>query len=270
MAVTLKACKGCGTALRRRKPSHLARAQYCSARCAYETRRKAGLAKQKPCVICGTVAKKPSGAKTCSAACGYEYRKRHTRSARKCLHCGLETTATNGIHIKYCSIRCYNAVRNKRPRFVPVQCRQCGASVKRTVAAIKRTKNTFCSRQCSATFHRGENSPLYRGDKDPNRGAAWNKLAQSIRVRDNYACRRCGLCETGNGQKLSVDHVRPWRSFEDKTLANHPDNLVSLCRPCHSFKTSTVEAAWLRGDVIAWRQFVASLHLPAVKFGWMA
>jgi 5-methylcytosine-specific restriction endonuclease McrA len=141
----------------------------------------------------------------------------------------------------------------------------------RTVAAIKRVKHTFCSRECTRKFHVGENSPLYRGDKDPNRGAAWNKLAASIRERDNYCCRRCGLCEWGQPDKLSVDHIRPWRSFKDKTEANHPDNLAALCRVCHSYKTTVIEKAWLRGDVIAWKQWVASLNLPsAARFGWPA
>jgi len=152
-----------------------------------------------------------------------------------------------------------------------VECRQCGKSFRRTAAAVKRSVNVFCGMACFAAFNVGENHVLFRGDKDPNRGAKWNKLAATIRHRDAYTCRRCGKCEYGLTEKLSVDHVRPWRSFDDKALANNPDNLVSLWRACHSHKTTVVEAAWLRGDVIAWKQWVVSLSLQsAVKFGWQA
>lgn len=110
---------------------------------------------------------------------------------------------------------------------------------------------------------------MFRGDKDPNRGANWNRLADAIRERDGYTCRRCGISECGTirREKMSVDHVKPWRSFEDKALANHPDNLVSLCRKCHSRKTTVVERAWLRGDVLAWKQWVRSLHLKSAVKG---
>lgn len=149
-----------------------------------------------------------------------------------------------------------------------VQCAQCGNGFKRTAGAVKRAKRSFCSKACGYAFNVGENSPMFRGDKDPNRGAAWNRIAESIRVRDGHKCKRC---EKPQGkEKLSVDHVRPWRTFKDKELANHPDNLVSLCRRCHSYKTTTIERAWLRGDRIAWLQWVRSLSLPSAAVGWIS
>lgn len=208
--------------------------------------------------------------KTCSAKCGYELRKTTTRKPRTCQHCGAKYTATAVDRVKFCSRKCYIAAVGSRPKTRAVECAQCGALVQRPHAAIKRVQHSFCGDECRRKFHRGANHYAYRGDKDPNRGAKWNRLADSIRHRDSYSCRRCGLCQNGNGkngEKLSVDHVRPWRSFENKDEANHPDNLVSLCRPCHSYKTTVVEAAWLRGDVIAWRQWVASLHLQSAAEG---
>jgi len=46
----------------------------------------------------------------------------------------------------------------------------------------------------------------------------------SIRVRDNYKCVLCG-----NNKKLETHHILG-RNIEN---ANHPSNLVTLCRKCH-------------------------------------
>lgn len=196
---------------------------------------------------------------------------RRKRRQKPCEHCGM-LFWPNLNKVRACSRRCYYAIVGVRPAMVPATCAKCGATFKRTQAAIKRVTRTFCSRDCSRAFHVGENSPMFRGDKDPNRGARWNRLAASIRERDSFSCRRCGIgeCGTLRKEKLSVDHVRPWRSFVDKDVANHPDNLVSLCRVCHSYKTAVVERAWLNGDNVTFQQWVRSLHLPSAAIGWIA
>lgn len=187
-----------------------------------------------------------------------------------CAHCGVEFKRHGRIPRKFCSVKCYRSIVQARPAFVEVACAKCGVKFHRTRAAVARVKNVFCSSKCSGEFNSGLNHPHFRGNSDPGRGAKWNRLKDEIRKRDNYTCRRCGRCEYGCLKKLSIDHVRPWRSFDDKALANHPDNLVALCGSCHSFKTTVIEAAWLRGDVLAWKQWVASLHMEsAVKFGWV-
>lgn len=193
------------------------------------------------------------------------------RKLRACAQCKSDYLPPYGgrasVTNRFCSRKCYYASVGQRPAMVQATCVRCGIAFRRTVAALKRVKHAFCGDECRIAFTRGEKHPLYRGDKDPNRGAAWNRLAAAIRVRDCYSCRRCGRCEAGELTKLSVDHVRPWRSFADKVAANHPDNLVSLCRGCHSYKTTVVERAWLRGDVIAFNQWVKSLHLESATKG---
>jgi 5-methylcytosine-specific restriction endonuclease McrA len=88
-------------------------------------------------------------------------------------------------------------------------------------------------------------------------------LAETIRQRDGYRCQRCNKTQDENGQKLSVDHIIAWRTFDDKTEANRPRNLVSLCRSCHSLKTSTFEQASMRGDCIAMYQYERNIVLPS-------
>jgi HNH endonuclease len=151
---------------------------------------------------------------------------------------------------KFCSGRCWLAYEAVR-RWVAVECYQCHRRFTKLRRTVKRGGHPFCSRACTRAYYSGERSPAFRGDNDPKRGATWNRLAEAIRVRDGHVCRRCGKTQADNKQKLSVDHVRPWREFEDKTEANDPMNLVALCRRCHSTKTLTTEAAWLRGDGLA-------------------
>lgn len=89
---------------------------------------------------------------------------------------------------------------------------------------------------------------MFRGGRDRDRGPGWQRLAAQIRLRDGHRCRSCGRTEEENGQRLSVDHIKPWRLFTDKALANDPANLVAVCRFCHSRKTSRAEQRYLTGD----------------------
>jgi 5-methylcytosine-specific restriction endonuclease McrA len=108
----------------------------------------------------------------------------------------------------------------------------------------------------------GPQNPGYRGTQDANRGTGWYRLAASIRKRDGYICRRCRRTQVENGKSLDVDHIKPWRSFENKADANDPSNLASLCRRCHCHKTTSIEAKWLRGDVLAMQQYERAIALP--------
>lgn len=184
--------------------------------------------------------------------CGHCKRKLRTRHPKACKHCGAEfwPYRHNRGMSKFCGAKCYYASRAHRPRMLEAACAHCGATFRRTAAALRRRKQVFCSRVCARDFNRGANSALYRGDRDTHRGAEWNRIAERIRDRDGRCCRACGRTEAENKQKLSVDHVIPWRAFENKLEANDESNLVSLCRSCHQKKTIGAERRWLRGDVL--------------------
>jgi 5-methylcytosine-specific restriction endonuclease McrA len=187
--------------------------------------------------------------RSCSLSCGYEYRKSKHRKQRKCVECDTVFWPSTGVKpSKFCSRTCYIRKASERRALVKCVCHECGAAFKRTVGAIKRATHLFCSRRCAATFHRGANSPAWRGGSDPNRGTEWLKLAETIRKRDSYECQWCGKSEA-HGEKLSVDHIKPWRSFTDKAQANDPRNLISLCRKCHSRKGG-MERKYLKGNVV--------------------
>ena len=58
---------------------------------------------------------------------------------------------------------------------------------------------------------------------------AWTRLLrESIRLRDNYICQRCGKTEKEENEVLSVHHID-----YDKNNCN-PTNLITLCRSCNA------------------------------------
>ncbi|WP_203633743.1 HNH endonuclease [Lacticaseibacillus suibinensis] len=59
--------------------------------------------------------------------------------------------------------------------------------------------------------------------------AQWQHTRQSVLLRDSYLCQRCGL------EASLVDHIIP--SEDDWEDRLDPDNLESLCRDCHFWKT---------------------------------
>jgi hypothetical protein len=186
-----------------------------------------------------------------------------------CRECKIEIEEAPHPKLKrFCSFDCFYAFKkaNKKkpdpkPKIVAVKiiCCNCNAEFKRIPE--KKPGNAFCSKACFKEFNRGENSILKRtGKTEATRGPLWQKLSATIRKRDDYKCLRCGKTEKENGAKLSVDHVIPWRTFEDKNKANLPENLASLCAACHGWKTTTAERLWLEGDVIDMEKYIRSIR----------
>lgn len=245
-----KRCERCGRLIPRR---HASERRFCGRSCAAakqadKTRKARGI-----CRLCG----KPRprfNLNGCSAKCAYALRKLKTRPPRRCLVCQTEYFPKGQIRLKYCSIRCYDTVRMAESS-ESFSCARCGKAVTRRKVRTRPKQFMFCGRDCARGFITGEKHALWRGGGDPNRGVGWVKLAASIRERDGYECRRCRLSQFENGEALAVDHIRPWRSFDNKKEANDPSNLVSLCKKCHGYKTTKIERAWLRGDRIEMQQY---------------
>lgn len=60
-------------------------------------------------------------------------------------------------------------------------------------------------------------------------GRGWNNiLKESIRLRDNYKCQRCGVPQEELNASLTVHHIDCVKTNLD------PNNLVSLCVSCHT------------------------------------
>jgi 5-methylcytosine-specific restriction endonuclease McrA len=67
----------------------------------------------------------------------------------------------------------------------------------------------------------------------------WDELREAIFVRDGSKCRRCG-----SNLDLHCDHVVPMADGGQTT----PDNLITLCRVCHSRKTAETQPQRRQGQ----------------------
>lgn len=77
-----------------------------------------------------------------------------------------------------------------------------------------------------------------RKDNYREYGPRWNQVRRNILKRDRYECQSCAksyndeLHDIGTG--LHVHHIIPLREFDDPEEANFPENLITLCKSCHS------------------------------------
>jgi 5-methylcytosine-specific restriction endonuclease McrA len=155
-------------------------------------------------------------------------------------------------------------------------CKYCGKKMYVQRMLVSRKK--YCSRRCAdkGKFGVSINSGPPKGSTPWNKGLKgvmkpWNKgmkgylrgekhynwkggmaregygdewkevLIESIRVRDNYICKECGIHQdelVGRIRKLDVHHID-----YDKNNCS-PENLVSLCRSCH-MKTNYNREYWI-------------------------
>lgn len=80
-------------------------------------------------------------------------------------------------------------------------------------------------------------SGMWRSDRN-NYGPDWEKLRKRVRQRDRFTCQVCGKNETL--EEHHVHHKIPFKSFISPEKANMLNNLVTLCKECHSLVESQV------------------------------
>lgn len=133
-----------------------------------------------------------------------------------------------GIH---CSAACqYAANRNKLSKPILAVCIGCGGSFETCPSKLRQAKGAgkFCSRPCRDRYWVGPLNPNWQGaGRIYARGPHWQKIKRAIVSRDQV-CQHCGT----DGQ-LHVHHAIPFRMFDNADEANHPNNLIALCPPCH-------------------------------------
>ena len=121
--------------------------------------------------------------------------------------------------ILYCSRKCqWKSLRTGSM----YNCEHCGKEVYITKNA--RGNHHFCNKKCEMKWKVGENHPNWKGGYDYNYGLGWKEQRLLVLERD-HVCQKCGV-----SKKLDVHHIIPFKVSEDNSL----DNLITLCKSCHS------------------------------------
>lgn len=98
-------------------------------------------------------------------------------------------------------------------------------------------------------------SMFWNSDKN-DYGKNWPAIRKFIIERDHN---ECTLCHTkGSVSMLHIHHIQPYRTFTDKTKANDPANLITLCPECHRRVEQNVQLrSGLAGYAAAFHQLAA-------------
>ncbi len=214
-------CKGCGKPFERVWYPSRKKPQYCSTKCR----------RVHTTIVCETCGKqfevpecREDTRKYCSKECHNESMR---RSKKTCLFCGNVYRPTSSSNVGYCSIQCSASAR-KATRLHKT-CEWCGEEF---IVKKGYTEARFCSMTCSANgiALRGPDNPNWLGGCVRWRGENWDEQRMAALKRDGYKCQECGV----TGVPLDVHHIVRFRYFDDWREANRLDNLMSVCRSCHT------------------------------------
>lgn len=198
-----------------------------------DTAKRNAWSRERTCIHCGKVdtVRKDNLAEVCQSCAARANRTTATgdesfkQVTAVCPHCEkpFNTTRSNLSKRKHCSIDCVKAAAA-----VDRVCQHCGIKFKTQRGRISGKTNSaanYCTLWC---YHDSMAIP----GRTNGRGSRWIKLRRELIAE----CGKCASC--GATEKLSVHHMIPWRLTHD----NRPENLVVLCRPCHSREDRLWEA----------------------------
>lgn len=98
----------------------------------------------------------------------------------------------------------------------------------------KNPRQRFCGRKCMGAWRSsalsGPNSHNWVGNNHYYGLAGWKRARNEARVRDKDTCQRCGSTQAF----LEVHHIVEKEKFESREEADRLENLVTVCRRCHS------------------------------------
>lgn len=87
------------------------------------------------------------------------------------------------------------------------------------------------------TVPTGREHPSWEGGYKGCYGPSWRKQRREAWERDDYECQICGEGRDEVGRRPDVHHIVPvryWKIGKEHKTMNSLDNLICLCRNCHS------------------------------------
>lgn len=240
----MKQCKHCKGEFK----TYDHRRRYCTRQC-YDNAHKTKTPPQK-CEVCSREFQfyKPKR-RFCSKECRLEYGWMNKDPSKKsiftCEWCNKEFETWTYRQPRFCSKKCaahYGGNVGGRPRnpenYVIQQCQWCSKEYETTIHQIRLRNGKYCSKECAydamSKNRMGKNNPNYNGGHVDNYGPNWNRQKRKAIRRDRHTCQICGY-KSGGDTILDVHHIVPIKTFVGNYhKANSLENLVCLCRNCHT------------------------------------
>lgn len=149
-----------------------------------------------------------------------------TGTEKTCGHCA-KTFYTPACYpnAQFCSMTCYHLTRWGGSRKQVRQCTICQSDFVVTDRVNKLTCSERCKTEQKRLTNAGDKSNFWRGGKTPPYGFEWKAIKEAAKARDGH---KCVICESVD--RLQVHHKNPYRYSKSHAM----DNLVTLCRCCHS------------------------------------
>lgn len=145
---------------------------------------------------------------------------------------------------KYCSMECYHDNRWGGSRAETRSCIICDSQFTVTRSVKKMTCSNKCKQENKSISMRGEKSHLWRGGATAPYNGDWRFIREQVRKRDGYKCTICNSTD-----RIQVHHIIPYRYSKSHAL----NNLITLCRSCHSREEIRVNQACAEGLKQRWR-----------------
>jgi len=99
------------------------------------------------------------------------------------------------------------------------------------------------SRPAHSERMKGEDNPNWIPGPNPkSRGVNWDEQRKKSLERDEYLCCVC------NNEAEVVHHIVAFRDFNNYEEANKLQNLMSLCRSCHSYIENRIRIEQLTAE----------------------
>lgn len=168
---------------------------------------------------------------------------------KQCAECGQDFyVPASRLGAQYCSMDCYHNERwNERSQVK--KCIICGVEFITQPSNTKVTCGEACSRKYKSQTHKGDKSHFWRGGKTAPYVGEWRTRRREALDRDGY---RCVLCESTD--RIQVHHIVPYRYSKSHDL----NNLVCLCRSCHSKEELKVNKSSREGLLKRWSVYTTN------------
>ncbi len=161
---------------------------------------------------------------------------------KNCIICNKKFKVKPSLSKETCSRKCWNIYRHqqrkKNTKRIVIKCDYCNKETIYLCSVAKLSKFHFCTKKCKDLWMSekmcGENSVLWKGGYNNHYGLNWHKQRRLALNRDENICQICKITSEEYGMNMDVHHKKPFRLFNNYKDANNLDNLICLCRKCHS------------------------------------